>query len=190
MTIEEARAVVGMLVLGFPAANVTKATAALYTEMLADLPHDATVIATRRMLSTARFFPTIAEVREAVAEVTTGPVRSGAEVWLDVVEQIRHEGWCGRPRWRDPVVGEIVRQWGWVRLCTEGNPDADRARFAEMYAAMARRRRIDVVAGALPAAIHPRLDRESTRHRTDIGTPHKLGDCLPGKPTGKPKEAK
>lgn len=139
--------VVGLLVAAFPAAQPDEKTTRVYMEMLCDLPFEPSLRAVKRLLSSSRFFPSIAEIREAVTDVTHGPARGGADAWLDVVAAIRSVGYCGTPRFEDPLVASIVDRWGWRRMCLEGDETADRARFIEAYNAMSKQSRIDLVSG-------------------------------------------
>lgn len=143
----EAAKCVSMLVVAYPTAKISQETIDVYVTMTSDLEFPALERAVARVISTGKFFPTIAELRESARSIVAAPLRSGADAWLDIVEQIRAVGYCGKPRFADPVVAEIVRRWGWVSLCKEGDDTADRARFIQMYDAIAKQRWLDDVSG-------------------------------------------
>jgi hypothetical protein len=149
----EAAEVVAMLVAAYPNAKTCASTSQVYETMLADLDAAVARAAVTRLIATSRFMPTIAEVREAAAEAVSGPVRSGADAWLDVVGEIRRIGIYGSPRFDDALVASIVLRWGWRALCDSPNEASDRARFIETYDGLARKARQNEVAGlALPAS--------------------------------------
>ena len=143
----EAAKLVSMLVLAYPAAKFSEENMDLYVARLCDLEFEWLQRAVLRLTGTSRFLPTIAEIRETATAIACGPLRSGADAWLDVVQQIRDEGYCGEPKFADPIVAEIVRRWGWVSLCKEGDDTADRARFIQMYDSLAQGHWRDVVSG-------------------------------------------
>lgn len=148
----EVAQIVATLAAAYPNAQVSEATSAVYERMLLDLDFETTERAVARLLGTSRFLPTIAEIRGAAADLALGPVRSGAEAWLDVIEEIRRVGQYEAPKFADPLVAEIVRKCGWYGLCTDDNLVSDRARFIEAYDAAAGRKRADVASGIpLPA---------------------------------------
>lgn len=157
----EVAELVMMLLAAYPNARTSSATSQVYEAMLADLDAGQARAAVQRLIAASRFMPTVAEIRAAVAALEHGAVRSGAEAWLDVLDQIRREGYCGTPRFADPLVEAIVTRWGWRTLCLSGDDAADRARFCEAYDAMAKREREGVVGTvALPepqAAPRPQL---------------------------------
>lgn len=148
----EVAELVMMLLAAYPNARTTASTSQVYEAMLADLDAGRARAAVQRLIASSRFMPTVAEIRTAAAELEHGALRSGAEAWLDVLDQVRREGYCGTPRFADPVTAGIVTRWGWRTLCF-GDAVTDRARFIEAYDAQARRERDGVVtAGALPEA--------------------------------------
>lgn len=158
MTATESAKVVAMLIAAYPQAQMTRQTSGIYERMLADLDRAVAVAAVERLIGSSRFLPTIAEIRFAAAEVLHGHRRLGGEAWGDVVAEMRRVGWYGRPRFADPVVGDVVRMLGWQGLCSSGNETADRARFIELYDGLAERNRKETVVSkglALPECQAP-----------------------------------
>ena len=146
MTREQSASAVKLLINAIPnAAKIPASTVDVYVHVLQDLEPDFALAVVRKLVNTSEFFPSLAAVRRAIGEVLHGPRRSGAEAWLDVTRKIRTVGYCGKPVFTDPVIQSIVDRWGWVTLCTEGDVVADRARFIEMYDAMAGREREEAV---------------------------------------------
>lgn len=142
-----------MLLLGaYPHAKTTSSTSQVYETMLSDLDVGSARAAVTKLIATSKFMPTVAEIRTAAAELAHGPVRSGAEAWLDVLDQIRRAGYCGEPKFDDAIVTAVIERWGWRRMCLEGHVDADRARFVEAYDSLARQAREREVSGLALAA--------------------------------------
>lgn len=145
----EAAEVVLMLLAAYPNAKLNPGTSAVYETMLGDLDAATARAAVQGLIATSRFLPTISEIREAALAIGRGPVRSGCDAWLDIVGEIRRVGTYAQPRFADPITTDIVRRWGWRALCDSSNEAADRARFIEVYDALAIRERRDAL--ALPA---------------------------------------
>lgn len=138
----------------FPNSRVTAATGTIYRRMLVDLDREKAHAAVCRLLATAKFMPTIAEIRGAAVDLELGARRAGAEAWGDVGMAVRRFGRYQDPEFTDPLVAECVRSFGWHSLCDSTNDVADRARFVELYDQLSARQRADQVAGerlALPA---------------------------------------
>lgn len=175
MTKAEAAKIVVHLVSLWTQTPVSEVMQRLYAQHLADLDFEATVLAIDRLAKTAKWLPTVAEIRETVLAVTQGPKRIGSEAYSDVLNAIRFVGSYGVPTFEDPCVGECVRLMGWRNLCRGENEAADRARFIELYDGLQDRARADVVVGcalppargivALPAAMSsvPRLVLEGAK---------------------------
>lgn len=129
MNTTESQKVVGMLLAAFPAARITEPTVRLYERMLGDLDFELATNAVTRLVCTSKFMPTIAEIREAAADLSVGPARSGLEAWGDVMLAIRRVGHYGVPKFEDPLVAECVRIMGWRYLCIGDVPEGvDRSR--------------------------------------------------------------
>ena len=73
-----------------------------------------------------------------------GSIHNRAVVaWNQVLEAVRRVG-AHRPppRFKDPLVGNLVARWGWRNICL-GDEVGDRIRFIEAYQELARRPRHD-----------------------------------------------
>lgn len=155
----EAAEIVMMLIGAYPNAKTSASTSQVYETMLADLDVGTARAAVVKLVATSKWMPTVAEVREAAAEVVSGPVRSGADAWLDVMGAIRRVGSYEAPRFDDALTASIVSRWGWRTIC-ETAAAPDRARFIETYDGLARQARSREVAGlALPPSSVKALKR-------------------------------
>jgi len=108
---------------------------AAYAEGLADLSIEVVIEAFRRVMRTARFIPTIAELRDAATTVVHGERKAGGEAWGDVQRLIRSHGARRPPDYAavDPLVAAAIQAFGWRDLCLSEDQTADRARFIELY---------------------------------------------------------
>lgn len=107
----------------------------------------ATFQAALQLVATrSEFFPTPVLVLAAVTELTAAPARTGDEAWGDVKAAIAQHGVYHPPdgaqygdfrnyfwEFPDPLVGELVKDYGWTYLCQSEDEMADRAHFRKAY---------------------------------------------------------
>lgn len=155
MTQAEAAKLVAVLLATFPQSRASTATSQVYERMLADLEYPAANAAVERLLATARFMPTIAEIRETALAITVGEQKPGGQAWGAVVKAIASEGVYRTPgrdfEFRDQVTAKCVASMGWENLCNSENQTADRARFIELYDKLAVHDRRRQLSESLPA---------------------------------------
>lgn len=133
----DAAEIVLLLVKAYPHVRCDEQTASIYELSLSELDAATCKAAVQRLITTSKFFPAIAEIREACTAQVHG----------------RDYG-QGTPRFRDPLIARCLGVWGsWNDLCgSPGDDPGGRARFIELYAELATRDRRDKTAGkALPA---------------------------------------
>lgn len=120
-------------------------TANLWQELLSDIPFEVAKAAIIKILATARFWPTVAEIREAAAAITNPHILSPAEAWA-LVEQANdrygyyraEEGMKSLP----PLVQTIVKSLsGFREVCASEEPGVVRGQFMKMYDQYAARER-------------------------------------------------
>lgn len=145
MTRPEVAKLVAVLIASFPSAKPSPQTSQVYEDMLSDLEHGPTNAAIKRLISTARFMPTIGEIRGAVLEAQHGPQRPGGEAWGDVIAAVHKFGVYRTPVFDDPQVERAVKALGWTEICNSENQVADRARFIETYNALSTNIRRELV---------------------------------------------
>lgn len=180
MTDIEANKLVAMLFATFPGAKVEPrrqpdgsatpggGTSGVYARLLRDLDYDLAVAAVARVAATFKFsnlLPTVAEIRDAAAELSVGQVEPGGTAWGAVIGLLRptkqHRGYHAN----DPPDQAVVERYagplgwralqaigGWRALCSadEGDP-APRSQFVRAYDAMAANARREDVSRTLPA---------------------------------------
>lgn len=118
-TEQEVVGIVARLVAAYPNANVTDLTIAVYVEDLRDIDAAVLALAARKVRTDCKFFPTIAELREAANAITTPVLRSGQEAWGDVLRYFSR-----RERPADPLVEKAVEAiggWRYIGASDEGS---------------------------------------------------------------------
>lgn len=143
----------------------------IYRRMLGDLPYPVVNAAVERLLATAKFLPTIAEIREACVFVADGDKRTGLEAWGDVVRAMSRQGAYRVPGvdffWRDPIVARCVSALSWPELCGSELVSSERARFIEAYDRIATAERTTQQTHGLPAADRLRELRSTPTNQRD-----------------------
>lgn len=128
-------------------------TLRLYWQLLADLPIEHVKTAALRHISGSRFFPTVAELREAATVLTLAPAQTAVEAWGEVIAAMSNaryyifEDHYETPEFANPITNRLVRSMGWKELCRSENAIADRARFTQAYEQLVARQRSEA---ALP----------------------------------------
>jgi hypothetical protein len=111
-------------------------TAALWEKMLADMPYEVAEKALMKVLATAKFFPTVAEIRAAAVEITQPAMPTAAEAWGEVVQAIRRYGYyqeADAMASLSPAVAQVVSFIGWRNICASDEPEIIRAQFRKAY---------------------------------------------------------
>ena len=126
--------VLTVLSAAFPQFKLAEATVRVYTRVLADIDDKLIEAAAYDCLARCRFFPSVAELRDAAHAIAAPALPSAFEAWEEVLRQIRDVGAYRTPTFTDPRIEAAVRQvGGWSMLCRSENVAADRARFLEAY---------------------------------------------------------
>lgn len=142
----------------------------LWCELLRDVDGGLLRAAALWHASTSKWFPTVAELREAAADIASPDHRMTAmEAWGEVARQIRLVGSYGKPEFSNPMVRRLVDDMGWLNLCHSDMPGADRARFIEAYKALVARERRETM--ELPQVVEARRRFRLLADRKRIGRP-------------------
>lgn len=119
-----------------------KASVAVWYEELKDLDAETLFLAVKKHTATSKFPPSIAELREAAAEITHGEVPEWADGWEEVRQAMRFYG-SYRPeealRSMTPITRQAVERLGFAELCASENEGVDRANFRMIYERIAER---------------------------------------------------
>lgn len=114
----------------------------LWYRELQDIPMEVAETALRKWVSTNKWSPSIAELREAAADVQNGEMPDWTEGWEQVCFVLRRYGYYNPKEGiaaLDPITRECVKRLGYNNLCLSENPAADRANFRQCFETLARR---------------------------------------------------
>lgn len=162
MKTEEVGALVALATANFP--NMQEKdmgpTVALWSEILSDIPFDLAKAALIKVLVTAKFWPTVAEIREAATQLANPQALLPAEAWGLVTQANSKYGYYRASEGMESLptmVQEVVRALGGFRtICMSENPDITRAHFLKMYEQYANRER---EYNLLPTGVRQLVDR-------------------------------
>jgi hypothetical protein len=142
----------------------------LWCELLRDVDGGLLRAAALQHASTSKWFPTVAELREAAADIVSPDHRMTAmEAWGEVARQIREIGSYGKPEFSNPLIRRLVTDMGWLNLCVSGMPGADRARFIEGYNALMLREKRETM--ELPQVTDARQQFRALAEKKRLGAP-------------------
>ena len=119
-------------------------TCHLWEKMFSDMPYDLAEAALIKVLSTAKFWPTVAEIREAAAQISQPRIMDASEAWGQVMEGLRRFGLYQAQAamdWFSPDVRMMVKRFGWYELCHTDNIDVVRGQFMRAWDAHAKGQR-------------------------------------------------
>lgn len=155
MTANEVKKLLAWAVANFPQLQERdmRPTAELWARMLADVPYEVAEKALMKVLATAKYFPTVAEMREAVAELTSPQVPDAMDAWGEVVRAIRNYGYYRQEEALaslSPITRKVVENIGWQEICLSEEPDVIRGQFRMAYEVYAKRVKTEAV---LPADV-------------------------------------
>lgn len=117
-------------------------TAVLWEKALADIPYQVAEQALLKVLATSKFFPTIADIRDAIAAITQPRSLDWSEAWSLIVQAIRK---YGHYREKDgleslpPDVRDMAKRFTWRELCLNEQPDILRAQFRMAWETQSKR---------------------------------------------------
>lgn len=135
MTRKEITNLIGLATANFPNMQEKdmRPTATLWEKMLADIPYPVAEQALIKLLATNKFFPTVADIREAAENMTGNQLPAADQAWSEVLEQIRRIGSWGIPTFTHPAITEAVKAIGWRNICCSETPGVERAHFMKIY---------------------------------------------------------
>lgn len=187
MTKDEVKKLLAWAAANFPAMQERdlRPTAELWHRMLGDLPYEVAESALLKVLATAKYFPTVAEIREAVATIALPGLLSPAEAWAMVGQAIRkygyyrqEEGLASLP----PQVRAAAECIGWRELCLTDNLDVIRAQFMRVYEQYTGRKREEVM---IPAPVRDMIGQLAERFSLPEEKGSERGKILRLPPGGK-----
>jgi len=133
-----------VLAAAYPNMTIRRETIEVYVADLSDLPDDVLDAACSYCRANLKFFPTIAELREAAARLQSGAASlpPAGEAWGEFIrlgQCFSGDDPCPYAEMTSDIMRKTIRAMGWRYLCSSTNGMADRARFIELYDEYARR---------------------------------------------------
>lgn len=121
---------------------------ALWMRQMQDVPYDAACVALEKWVSLNKWSPTIADIREAVAEIGMGYVKDWSEAWKDVMDSMTRYGMRDYEKAYETydacTLETVKRLGGFCDLCRSENIIADRANFRTIYESIVARKKSEV----------------------------------------------
>lgn len=148
----------------------------LWYRELSDIPYAVAEAALRKYVSTNKFSPTIADIREMAAEVSKGEKPMWSDGWDQCCRMIRKYGSYGADKAMaelDGITKETVKRLGFIDLCKSENPAADRANFRFIFEQLAER---EQKSNQLSISLMQKIDRIQQEGRKEIE--HESKDLL------------
>lgn len=125
----------------YPNSNAIPDSAAmnLWYRMLQDLDYKLVENAVLEHISTNKFPPSIADIREKSSERLSPDVSDWGTAWGQVMTAIRKYGYYQETEAlasMDELTRKVVQRFGYQNLCMSDNIVADRAHFSKVYEGM------------------------------------------------------
>jgi hypothetical protein len=124
--------IIEVLISAYPRNSVSTKTIPVYVQMLSDLPVKVLAMATKYHISTSQYFPTIAEIRKAAADIVCDmrEIPDPHEAWNIY---LRHRNDTALFDEYQPCGNEFLdRLMGWKKMLTNSLM-ADRSQFVKAY---------------------------------------------------------
>lgn len=140
----------------------------LWFVQLQDIDYSVAELAVSKWVSTNKWSPTIADLRETVAGLKHEP-EDWSKGWENVIKAISGFGVYRADEAlekMDEVTREACKRIGFVNICTSENITADRASFRDIYKQIEARRRTDA---QMPAQLKSLIDNQRTKLITTEG---------------------
>ncbi len=163
MTRDETITLLQTIIVMYPGSrlNADPLTVTVWHEMLNDLPGEVVSAAAKRMCSKLKFPPSIADIRESVAEAAKEAqgVPSAGEAWAKIRKAASWYGYY-RPEEARRALGEEIWRGvemvgGWREIC-EGESAILSAQFERRYNAMVQQ---DMNRVQIPASVNEEMKR-------------------------------
>ena len=132
------------------AGRLSEDTRVTYVECLYDLDFEAAKVSVRDLIRHNKFFPTVAEIRDAVIQRRTG-LEEPELAWGAVMVALRKHGRSRRPCFFNVATEAAVLTIGWNHLCDsdESSLTAIRAHFFRIYESARKRINLAVEDGSI-----------------------------------------
>ncbi len=133
MTNAEAGVLLDALHAAFPRTTISADTAQLYARFLVDLDLQSAAQAVAMWIATAKFFPTVGELRGLAT--SDGGAPDPDRAFAEVMKVVGSTGVYRTPRFSHPAIAEAVDAITWREVCLSDHAPSLRAHFAKAYEA-------------------------------------------------------
>ena len=133
--------------------------------MFADVEPEEMLLAVQKMIATKPYFPTVAEVRSALAEIRAERIPDAGAAWGEVIAAIREYGGYEPEKAlqsMSPVTRLAVQRIGWKELCMSEDQNIDRAHFFKIYQAEESRQKENTL---LPLEMFEKLEQKQLEYQ-------------------------
>jgi len=130
----------------------------IWFQMLQDIEYKTASAGIQKYILTNKFPPTIADIREICATVTSGEIPDWGDGWEKVKKAIRYYGSYREGEalaTLDDLTRQCVERLGFRNLCLSENEMADRANFRMIYENLAERQK---KASQIPESLRVLID--------------------------------
>lgn len=137
----------------------------LWIAMFADTDQEVMNLAIQKIIATSKYFPTVAEVREAITEINTGYVIDVGEAWGEVMTALRNYGPYKEKQAMESmseITRTVVQRMGWQELCKSEEIEIDRAHFIKIYQVEEKRKREKNI---LPLNISQKIEKKQLAYQ-------------------------
>ena len=132
----------------FPKDNLfpNKQAVDLWYRVLGDIDYKTAELFLQKWVATNKWSPTIADIREGCANITSGEMPDWGKAWEQVEKAIRNYGMYRENEAyasMDEITEEVTRRLGFKEICTSENIQIDRANFRMIYEQVIERKKTD-----------------------------------------------
>lgn len=116
----------------------------LWFIQLQDLDYKTAELVLNKWVATNKWSPSIAEIREAAAEITSPAIPDWGEAWEKVLKVVWHYGSYEPEKAMaelDEITAAAVKRVGYYEICQSQNIAIERANFRDIYNNLAERKK-------------------------------------------------
>jgi len=146
---------------------------------LADMDYETAQTALAMVISRSKFFPTVAEIREAAAQLSGANGMDWSEAWGLVARATHRFGYYQEEKGLESLpepVRRMVKRFNWREICSTDNIDVIRGQFRMAWEGQSKRERDLAV---LPAPLRERLEAPMQKALGE-GKHEQVGSALAG----------
>lgn len=118
----------------------------LWFNQLQDIPYKVAEVTLYKWVATNKWSPSIADIREQVAEITQGAAKDWGEAWREVLNAVHNYGSYQQIEAMeslDELTRQAVRRVGYMSICMSENIATERANFRMVYEQLLERQKQD-----------------------------------------------